>query len=49
MFIQQLKSMNVTVKHDILTTPACKMAVIVDSEGNALTLHELMCTPDPAE
>ena len=41
MLILQLKSMNVRVKKDILTTPVCKMAVILDSEGNAITLHEL--------
>ncbi|WP_133133421.1 MULTISPECIES: VOC family protein [unclassified Legionella] len=37
----QLKEKNVEVKLDIFSSPVCRMAIIVDSEGNALTLHQL--------
>lgn len=37
----QLKAKNVTIKLDIFPSPVCRMAVIVDSEGNAVTLHQL--------
>lgn len=39
--LSQLKEKNVEVKMDIFSSPVCRMAVIVDSEGNALTLHQL--------
>jgi predicted enzyme related to lactoylglutathione lyase len=38
---QKLKSAGVTFKLDTFSTPVCKMAVILDSEGNALMLHQL--------
>lgn len=39
--LEQLKSAGVTFKLESFSTPVCKMAVILDSEGNALTLHQL--------
>jgi predicted enzyme related to lactoylglutathione lyase len=39
--VSQLKAKNVEFKLDNIITPVCKMAVILDSEGNALTLHQL--------
>jgi predicted enzyme related to lactoylglutathione lyase len=41
MLMSQLKAKNVDVKLDIFPSPVCRMAVIIDSEGNALTLHQL--------
>jgi len=37
----KLKSNDVTFKLDIFSSPVCKMAVILDSEGNAIALHQL--------
>lgn len=39
--ISELKQKNIQIKMDIFSTPVCKMAVIVDSEGNAVMLHQL--------
>lgn len=39
--VEKLKAKNVEIKLDIFDTPVCEMAVILDSEGNALILHEL--------
>lgn len=39
--VTQLKSARVAFKLDTFSTPVCKMAVILDSEGNAVTLHQL--------
>jgi predicted enzyme related to lactoylglutathione lyase len=39
---QQLKENGVTFKLDVFSSPVCRMAIIVDSEGNAIILHELM-------
>lgn len=39
--VKDLKDKNVRFKLDNIITPVCKMAVIIDSEGNALTLHQL--------
>lgn len=36
-----LKSKGVPVKMDNMDTPVCNMAVVVDPEGNAVTLHQL--------
>ena len=38
--IAHLKSKNVTFKSDIIDTPVCRMSVCLDSEGNALLLHQ---------
>ncbi|WP_223499665.1 VOC family protein [Legionella anisa] len=38
---QQLKKNGVTFKLDIFSSPVCRMAIIIDSEGNAIMLHEL--------
>ena len=40
-FVKELKSKNVKVKVDIFQTPVCQIAVILDSEGNAVSLHQL--------
>ena len=42
--IKELKSTGVKIKVDIFPTPVCKIAVILDSEGNAVTLHKLKRT-----
>lgn len=39
--VGKLKSNGVIFKLDIFPSPVCRMAVIVDSEGNAVILHEL--------
>jgi predicted enzyme related to lactoylglutathione lyase len=39
--VAQLKAAGVQFKLDIFNSPVCKMAVIIDSEGNAVTLHQL--------
>jgi predicted enzyme related to lactoylglutathione lyase len=41
LLIEKLKSKNVSLKLDIFHSPVCKMAIILDSEGNAVTLHQL--------
>lgn len=38
---EQLKANGVKFKLDIFSSPVCRMAVIADSEGNAITLHQL--------
>lgn len=40
--IEELKVKKVRIKLDSFSTPVCKMAVIIDSEGNAVTLHQLL-------
>ena len=39
--VSELKEKNIEFKLDNIETPVCKMAVILDSEGNALTLYQL--------
>lgn len=39
--VSQLKLNEVKFKLDIFPTPVCKMAVIIDSEGNSVILHQL--------
>jgi len=39
--ITTLKSKKVEVKLDIFSSPVCRMAVILDSEGNSIVLHQL--------
>lgn len=39
--VAKLKSNGVKFKLDIFPSHVCQMAVIVDSEGNAITLHQL--------
>lgn len=39
--VTKLKSSGVKFKLDTFSSPVCKMAVILDSEGNAVTLHQL--------
>ncbi|HAT6309887.1 TPA: VOC family protein [Legionella pneumophila] len=38
---QQLKENGVTFKLDVSSSPVCRMAIIIDSEGNAITLHQI--------
>ena len=39
--VSELKSKDVRFKTDIFHSPVCKMAVILDTEGNSLMLHQL--------
>lgn len=39
--VTKLKNAGVTFKLDTFATPVCRMAVIIDSEGNAVMLHQL--------
>lgn len=39
--IERLKLQGVQFKLDIFSSPVCRMAVILNSEGNAVTLHQL--------
>lgn len=39
--IARLKSEGVAFKADMIHSPVCRMSVILDSEGNAILLHEL--------
>jgi predicted enzyme related to lactoylglutathione lyase len=39
--VEQLRSKGVRIKLEPLSTPVCRLAVILDSEGNALTLHQV--------
>lgn len=39
--VTKLKNDGVKFKLDTFPSPVCRMAVILDSEGNALTLHQL--------
>lgn len=39
--VSKLKSDGIKFKLDVFPSPVCRMAVIVDSEGNAVTLHQL--------
>lgn len=37
----ELKAKDVTFRSDVIESPVCRMAVCLDSEGNALLLHQL--------
>jgi predicted enzyme related to lactoylglutathione lyase len=39
--VSRLKAEGIEFKLDIFSSPVCRMAVLVDSEGNAVTLHQL--------
>jgi predicted enzyme related to lactoylglutathione lyase len=39
--IARLKTAGVRFKAENIASPVCRMAVILDSEGNSLILHEL--------
>ena len=39
--VEQLRAKGVRVKLEPLSTPVCRLAVILDSEGNAVTLHQV--------
>lgn len=39
--VGQLRAKGVRVKLEPFSTPVCRLAVILDSEGNALTLHQV--------
>ena len=39
--VQQLRAKGVRVKLEPLSTPVCRLAVILDSDGNAITLHQV--------
>ena len=36
-----LKAKNIEVKMEIIDTPVCRMAAILDSEGNGILLHQI--------
>lgn len=38
---QRLKENGVSFKMDIFSSPVCRMAIILDSEGNTIILHQL--------
>ena len=40
-----LKEKGVKFKSDIIHSPVCRMAVILDSEGNSILLHQLKPKP----
>ena len=40
-FMKNLKKMKLDFKHDIFSTPVCKIATIKDSEGNNIMLHQI--------
>jgi predicted enzyme related to lactoylglutathione lyase len=39
--VDSLKSQGVKFKLDIFSSPVCRMAVALDSEGNSIILHQL--------
>jgi predicted enzyme related to lactoylglutathione lyase len=39
--VATLKSKGVRVKVEPFSSPVCRMAIVLDSEGNALTLHHV--------
>jgi predicted enzyme related to lactoylglutathione lyase len=39
--VSKLKANQVKIKLDIFSSPVCRMAVVLDSEGNMLMLHQL--------
>lgn len=39
--VSHLKAEGIKFKMDIFSSPVCRMAVLIDSEGNAVTLHQL--------
>jgi len=40
-----LKANNIAIKLDTFISPVCRMSVIIDSEGNAVILHQLNAKP----
>ena len=42
----RLKAAGVLFKADLIHSPVCRMAIILDSEGNAIILHELKTKRD---
>lgn len=44
-FVAALKAKGVKFKVDTFPTPVCKIAVLLDSEGNAVSLHQLHKKP----
>lgn len=41
-FVAKLKNAGVKIKLDTFPTPVCKMAVVLDSEGNGVTIHQCL-------
>lgn len=39
--VEQLRAKGARIKLEPLSTPVCRLAVILDSEGNAVTLHQV--------
>ncbi len=43
----QLKEKGVTIVQDLIDTPVCRIGTILDTEGNAVTIHcQKDCHPD---
>ncbi|HEY5933996.1 MAG TPA: VOC family protein [Kofleriaceae bacterium] len=40
-FVAKLKAAGVTFKAENIQSPVCRMAIALDSEGNAIILHQL--------
>lgn len=41
LLVNRLKSKDVKFKLEVIESPVCRMAVAIDSEGNAFTLHQV--------
>jgi predicted enzyme related to lactoylglutathione lyase len=39
--VEQLRAKGVRIKLEPFSTPVCRLAVILDTEGNAVTLHQV--------
>ena len=46
-FVEKLRAKGIRVKTEPFSTPICRMAVVIDPDGNALSLHKstLLYTP----
>jgi predicted enzyme related to lactoylglutathione lyase len=40
-FVAQLKQKGVSFRAEMIHSPVCRMSIMVDSEGNAIILHQL--------
>lgn len=39
--VARLRSEGVTIQQDDIVSPVCRMAIVLDSEGNSIILHQL--------
>ena len=42
--IERLRGRGVSFKNEMVHSPVCRMSIVLDSEGNAVILHELKKT-----